>query len=152
MGNVRSARRADNGQDCRDQAQAPTIARVGWVGESFGSSGGRCVGGPRRRGVSSRPSLQCGAQPGAGATSRLRGLAPCASCLGGSGWTSVKSSVFTAVLGRLGALGRVAGVAAAAAAVADSAGPQRRLTATRHASAAGAVRAACDVQAARHRQ
>ena len=75
MWNVRSARWVDNGQDCVDDAEAPTIAGVGWVGESVGNSGGRCVGDPRRRGVSSRSSLQCGAQPGAGATICLCGLA-----------------------------------------------------------------------------
>ena len=83
-GNVRLARRADNGRDCLDEAEAPTIARVDWVGQSVGNSGGQRVGGPRRRGDSSRPSLQCDTQPGAGAAIRLRGLASGPACLGGS--------------------------------------------------------------------
>ena len=46
------------GWDCLDEAEAPTIARVGRVAESVGSCGGRRVGGPRRRGDSSRPESQ----------------------------------------------------------------------------------------------
>ena len=73
MGNVRSARRAGKERDCLDEAEASTIARVGRIGESVGSSGGRRVGGLRRRGVSFRPSVQFDAQPGARAAIRLRG-------------------------------------------------------------------------------
>ena len=87
MGNVRSARRAGNGRNCLDEAEAPTIGHIGRIGERVGSSGGGRVCGPRRRGVGSRPSLQCDTQPGAGAAIRLCGLAPCPSCLGGTGLT-----------------------------------------------------------------
>ena len=59
MGNVRSARRADNGRDCLAEAEVPTIARVGRVGESVGSGGGRRVGGPRR--ACSVRGLRCSA-------------------------------------------------------------------------------------------
>ena len=87
MGNVGSARWAGNRRDCLDEAEAPTIGHIGRVGERVGSSGGRRVGGPGRRGVGSRPSLQCDAQPGAGAAIGLFGFAPCPSCLGGKGLT-----------------------------------------------------------------
>ena len=58
MVNVRSARWTGNGRDCLDEAEALTIGHVRWVGEGVGSSGGRRVGGPRRRGDSSRPESQ----------------------------------------------------------------------------------------------
>ena len=50
MGNVRSARWAGYERDCLDEGEAPTIGHIGRVGERVGSSGGRRVGGPRRRG------------------------------------------------------------------------------------------------------
>ena len=100
MGNVSSARWAGNGRDCLDEAEAPTIGHIGRVGERVGSSGGRRVGGPRRRGVGSRPSLQCDAQPGAAAAIGLCGLAPCQSCLAGNGLTC-------AVLGVHGGPGQI---------------------------------------------
>ena len=84
MRNVRSARRADNRRDCLDEAEAPTIARVGRVAESVGSCGGRRVDGLRRRGAGSQPSLHCDVQPGSEAAIRLCGLDPCPSCLGGN--------------------------------------------------------------------
>ena len=87
MGNVGLAWRAGNGRDCLDEAETLTIDHICWVGEGVGSSASCRVGGPRRRGDSSRPALRGGAQPGAGATIRLCGLAPCPSCLGGNGST-----------------------------------------------------------------
>ena len=72
---------------------------MGRVGEIVGSSGGRCVCGLRRRGVRSRTSLQCGAQPGAEATIRLCGLAHTRLALVAMDCPA-KFSVFTAVLGR----------------------------------------------------
>ena len=74
---VVSARWAGNGRDCLDGAEAPRIDHICWVGEGVGSSGGRRVGGPRRRGDSSWPSLQCGMQAGAGAAIRLFDMALC---------------------------------------------------------------------------
>ena len=59
MGNVRSARWADNGRDCLDEAEVPTIGHIGRVGERVGISRGRRIGGPKRRGVVR--SLRCSA-------------------------------------------------------------------------------------------
>ena len=87
MGNVRSAWWTGYGRDGRDEAEVPTIARVGRAGESARSSGGRRVGGPRLRGVGKQPSLPCDAQPGAGAAIRRCCLTPCPPFLGGNGLT-----------------------------------------------------------------
>ena len=98
MGNVRSARWAGNGWDCLDVADAPTIGHIGRLGEPVGSSGGRRVGGPKRRGVR---SLHCSA---------TRSLAP-GPLFAFAAWPLARlasvamdrpeqSSAFTVVLGR----------------------------------------------------
>ena len=145
MGNVRSARRAGNGRDCLDEAEGPTIGHIGRIGERIGSSGGGRVCGPRRRGVGSQPSLQCDAQPGARAAVGLCGLAPFPSCIGGSGLTCE-------VLGGHGGprqVGEPWDESPALLPLAVMPPPlwPDRLTANRHPSAAGAVPAACDVDA-----
>ena len=151
MGNVRSAWRAGNGRDCLDEAEAPTIGHIGRIGERVGSSGGGRVCGPRRREVGSQPSLQCGhAAWRRGRYSPLR-LGPWPALLVLPIWhwielSSPRRSRWSSA--GWGALGRVACAAAVASEpAAVVARPQWRSTVNRHPSAAGAVRAAGDVDA-----
>ena len=71
----------------RDEVEAPATGQQGCAGGSVGRSGGCGVGGPKGRGVGPQPSLPCDAQPGAGATVGICGLAECPFCLGGNGLT-----------------------------------------------------------------
>ena len=58
----------------------PTIVRVRRVGESIEGIDGRCVCGPRRRGLGSQLSLRRDARPGTEAVVHLLGSTPCPTC------------------------------------------------------------------------